>query len=76
MAKPLLDIHCVTRPGCKYPVALKVAMEDGTVQEYTLNCNSIPYFHRSQDILAESIQISIGYQYRPKRKDRIHRGKR
>lgn len=76
MAKPLVDVHCVTRPGCKYPVALKVAMEDGTVQEYTLNRNIEPYFNRSQDILAESIQISIGYQYRPRRKDRIHRCKR
>lgn len=34
MAKPLLKIHCEEKPYCTYPVALKVAMDDGTIQTY------------------------------------------
>ena len=75
MAKPLLDIHGVRRPGCEYPVVLKVAMDDGTVQEYALVNDVSPCFKRSQDILTESISISIGYQFKPKkRRNRTHRG--
>ena len=36
MAKPLLEIHCVREPYCEYPVAVKVTMDDGTVQTYEL----------------------------------------
>lgn len=34
MAKPLLNIHCETKPYCKYPVAVKIPMNNGTVQTY------------------------------------------
>lgn len=36
MAKPLLNVHYVRKPGCEYPMQLKVAMDDGTIQTYNL----------------------------------------
>ena len=42
MAKPLLDIKTQCDPGCKYPTALRVAMDDGTVQTYLLQCQPEP----------------------------------
>lgn len=42
MASPLLNIHCISEIGCKYPTVLKVAMDDGTVQEYVLNAKVQP----------------------------------
>jgi len=76
VAKPLLDIHCINRNGCKYPVAVKIAMDDGSVQTYTLDSMPSPNVVKATEILEQSIEISIGYQYRPKRRNRIHRGQR
>ena len=42
MAKPLLDIHCINEPFCEYPVAIRVTMDDGTVQTYDLR-NKMEY---------------------------------
>lgn len=75
MARPLLKIHSITEPYCDYPVALKIAMDDGTVQTYTLE-NKMDYkFDKLMDSVRKSVEI--GYQYKPKheKKRRIHRGK-
>lgn len=74
LAKPLLDIHCKREAECDYPTEVWIAMDDGTVQKYTLMNKPNLCFEKAWD----SLQISIGYQcnYRPKRKDRIHRSKR
>ena len=71
MAKPILDVFCIEEDGCKYPVAVRLLMDDHTVQTYTLLNRVEPQFTK----LKESIEISIGYQYTPKhkRKNRIHR---
>lgn len=76
MAKPLLNIHCICRNGCDYPVAVRIAMDDGTVQTYALENAVSPAFQRAKEILEESIEISVGYRFVPKqkRKRRIHRG--
>ena len=74
LAKPLLDVHCITDPECEYPSAVKIAMDDGTVQTYFLDCPINPNVRKAQTRFDESIQISIGYQYKPKkRRNRIHR---
>jgi len=78
MANPLLNIHAVREDCCKYPVALKVAMDDGTVQTYELKCEQHPSFlaaMQTMERMVDRIEI-IGYQYKPRRKNRIHRDKR
>ena len=74
MARPILDIHCITEDSCEYPVAVRLLMDDHTVQTYVLENRVEPKFQK----LKESIEISIGYQYSPKprRKNRIHRCER
>ena len=81
MAKPLLDINCITEDSCEYPIALKVAMDDGTIQTYNLHCDQHPNFVEAMDALGrmfDCIHVT-GYQYVPReerrRKNRIHRGK-
>lgn len=72
MAQPLLDIHCIEESSCDYPTAVRIAMDDGTVQTYTLD-NKMDYqFKKVMDCLDKM----EGYQYRPKRRNRIYRGKR
>ena len=72
MARPLLKIHCITEGGCDYPVALRVAMDDGTVQTYALENKMDLKFEKLKKDIERSVEI--GYQYKqPKRKNRIHR---
>lgn len=73
MARPLLDIHCIREESCKYPVALKVAMDDGTVQTYNLSCPQ-PSFAEAMKVLSR-MSFHIGYQFKPKR-NRIPRWQR
>ena len=74
MAKPILDICCITAPGCEYPVAVKILMDDHTAQLYTLDTAMSPKVMKAKEKFEESIEISIGYQYKPRRrKNRIHR---
>ena len=76
MARPLVDLFCIEREGCKYPVAVRILMDDSTVQTYTLDSSVSPVVQKASDILKESINISIGYQHMPmkrKRRNRIHR---
>ena len=76
MAKPLLHIHCITEKYCDYPVAVKVAMDDGSVQTYVLENSMSPKCQKARCAFEESVEISIGYQYDPhprRRKNRIHR---
>lgn len=80
MAKPLLDVKCVVEDSCKYPVALKVPMDDWTVQTYNLYCDQHPNFIEAMDALERMFDCfsTTGYQYNPqkprRRKNRIHRG--
>lgn len=76
MARPLIKVHCITKSGCDYPTAVKLAFDDGTVQTYTYEGAVSPQLAIAQDRFEQSLNISIGYQYQPKRKNRIHRGKR
>lgn len=78
MARPLVDLFCIEREGCKYPIAVRILMDDNTVQTYTLDNSVSPVVQKASDILKESINISIGYQFMPKRKrrNRIHRCER
>ena len=72
MAKPILNVHCIMEPGCEYPVAVRLLMDDKTVQTYNLDCRHELQFQK----VMESVNISIGYQYDPhprRRKNRIHR---
>ena len=78
MAKPLLNVHCITEESCKYPTALKVPMDDGTVQTYNLVCNEHPNFKEAMDALDRMFEcIHVGYQYEPvvrnRRKNRRNR---
>lgn len=82
MAKPLLDIKCITEESCKYPVAVRIAMDDGTVQTYDLKYDMHPNFAdamSSLDKMFNCVRVT-GYQYvsrdQRKRKNRIRRGKR
>ena len=73
MAKPLLNIHGIEEPYCDYPVALKVAMDDGSVQTYVLENKTTYQF---ENVLKCVARMKTGYQYRgPHRKSRVHRGK-
>ena len=78
MARPLVDLFCIEMEGCKYPVAVRILMDDSTVQTYTLDSSVSPVVQKASDILKHSINISIGYQHMPmrKRRNRIHRSHR
>lgn len=70
MAKPLLDIHCIEEPYCEYPVAVKVTMDDGTVQIYDLRNK---YGYKFQNLIETLDKFTAGYQFKPeKRKRRTH----
>ena len=70
MAKPLLDIHCVEEPYCQYPVAIKVAMDDGTIQVYELK-NKMEY--KFGNVMKAIARMETGYQYMGKhQKSRTH----
>ena len=71
MARPLLKIHCITDEYCDYPVAIKIAMDDGTFQTYVLEAKEDYQFKKVMDSLKK---MTVGYQYEPpRRKNRIHR---
>ena len=73
MAKPLLKVHCIEKCGCEYPVAIRVAMDDGTVQTYALENHEDLMFRKVMESV-EKVKMTVGYQYKPtKRKSRIHR---
>lgn len=76
MAKPLLHIHCITEKYCDYPIAVKVAMDDGSVQTYVLENRTQLMFNNVMDSLKK---MEVGYQYKPRHgrmKNRIHRSER
>ena len=74
MAKPLLDIHCIHEPYCEYPVAVRITMDDGTVQTYNLEHRTDYMF---QKVMESLDRMTVGYQHKeepPKRRrNRIHR---
>lgn len=74
MANPLLEIHCIREPYCPYPVAVRITMDDGTVQTYDLR-NKMEY--KFGEILMVLDKMKVGYQYKDsnERKYRLHRGK-
>lgn len=65
MAKPLLDIHCIRKPHCQYPMQLKVAMDDGTIQTYNLQTEQPiehPNFREAMDALDRMFDcLDFGY---------------
>lgn len=79
MAKPLLDVYYEEKPLCKYPVQLRIAMDDGTVQTYNLEVKQPienPSFREAMDALGRMFErIEIGYQYgkEPSRKRKSRR---
>ena len=73
MAKPLLDIHCINEPFCEYPVAIRVTMDDGTVQTYDLR-NKMEY--KFGEILAVLDRMKVGYQYNGKHGKQKNRGRK
>jgi hypothetical protein len=68
VARPLLDIHCITDEYCDYPVAVRIAMDDGTIQTYTLDAKEDYQFKKVMDSLKK---MTVGYEYKPRRKNRI-----
>ena len=80
MARPLLDVVCVTEDSCEYPVALKVNKDDGTVQTNTLQFNIHPNFKEAMDALDRMFDCFeiTGYQYKEtnRRKNRTRRSNR
>ena len=60
MANPLLEIHCVNEPYCNYPTAVKIAMDDGTIQTYELK-NKMEY--KFGEVLKALDKMTVGYQY-------------
>ena len=60
LAKPLLKLHCVKEQYCEYPVAIKVAMDDGTVQTYELRNRTEYQFNHVMNCLKT---MKVGYQY-------------
>lgn len=71
MAKPLLDIVCIEEPHCDYPIAVKLTMDDGTVQTYTLDNKQDIMFQKVMDSLSK---MKVGYQYQPEKRRRHRRG--
>ena len=55
MAQPLLDVHCIMEPYCDYPVAVRIAMDDWTIQTYEL-CNKMDYKFKKVMESLESMQ--------------------
>ena len=74
MAKPLLKVYTVEEDYCEYPVAVKLAMDDGTVQTYALENKTEYMFRQVMDSLDK---MTVGYQYKPNKprrcKNRPHR---
>jgi len=75
MAKPLLNIHCIEESSCEYPVAVRIAMDDGTVQTYALENKTEIQFSKIMNCLhriqANIEDLRVGYQYDPKKRSRI-----
>ena len=70
VAKPLLDIVCITEPYCDYPVAVRLTMDDGSVQTYALENKTDYMFQKVMDSVR---QMKVGYP--PQRKRRYRVGK-
>lgn len=72
MARPLLDIVCIEEDYCDYPIAVRIAMDDGTVQTYGLENR---YDYMFDKVMTSLDNIKVGYQYKPprKRRCRLHR---
>ena len=70
MAKPLLDVVCIIEPYCDYPVAVRLTMDDGTVQTYNLENKTDYMFEKVMESLN---RMKVGYP--PQRKRRYRVGK-
>ena len=68
MAKPLLRMQYITEEGCEYPVAVRVAMDDGHVLTYCLENKLDLKFEKLKKDIQKSVEI--GYQYKPPKKRR------
>ena len=72
VAKPLLDVVCITEPYCDYPVAVRLTMDDGSVQTYTLENKTDYMFQKVMDSVR---QMKVGYRPPEQRKRRYRVGK-
>lgn len=61
--RPLLDIHCINEPFCQYPVAVRITMEDGSIQTYELK-NKMEY--KFGEVMKCLDRMTVGYQYNGK----------
>ena len=78
MARPLLDIHCIRKAHCEYPMQVKIAMDDGTVQTYNLEVEQPienPCFKEAMEALDRLFDcVQVGYKCeQPKKKNRRNR---
>lgn len=74
MVKPLLDINCQYDRGCEYPTTLRIAMDDGTVQNYVLENETGLQLMKLTESLDRFQKMTVGYRHK-QRKNRIHWGK-
>ena len=73
MAKQLIDVHCIREDYCEYPVAVRILMDDGTVQTYGLE-NKMEYkFNNLMKAVRKSVEIGYQYKRPTKRRSRTHR---
>lgn len=72
VAKPLLDIVCITEPYCDYPVAVRLTMDDGSVQTYTLENKTDYMFQKVMDSVRH---MNTGYRPPVQKKRRYRFGK-
>ena len=70
MARPLLDIVCIEEEYCDYPVAVRITMDDGTVQTYGLENK---YDYMFDKVLNNLENIKVGYKYQPQKRRRRSR---
>jgi hypothetical protein len=76
MKKEMFELDCQDDGLFKYPPIKKIAFEDGTIQTYVHIDRISPQLARAEHELRHSINISVGYLLRPRRKNRIHRCER
>lgn len=75
VAKPLLNIHVAeTEPYCDYPTAVKIPMDDGTIQTYVLLNKTEYQFGKVMKCL-NKMKVGYQYNYPVKRRCRTHKWK-
>ena len=71
MARPLVNILVIEKPGCKYP-PVRILFDDGTVQDY-VHVPKVEYHHPKPIGI---FNRQVGYQYDPEYKPRHMKNRR